>query len=111
MMSDDEPLEELDQLIRAYLHQDMELDAPGVPQAIARFSRLNDAVTKEKLEAAMQEFSRRYHNNAEAVFEQRYGDDFVPAELGQSVEQFFQMVRELLVDPESHVRFDGTSPR
>lgn len=96
---DNDDFFELDQLIRAYLGQDMELDARTVPEAVARYSRLNDAGTKDRLRSAMEGFAQRFDNRLQDEFARRYAHDFMPEGLGMDVNQFFDMVRAILADP------------
>ncbi|MBB3953032.1 contact-dependent growth inhibition system immunity protein [Aureimonas jatrophae] len=105
-MSEADDLFELDQLIRAYLHQDMELEAASVPEAIGRYARLNDERTKASLAAAMDLFLHRFHNDLHAEFARRYRYDFMPDELGLDVPGFFQMVRAILADPAAYRRYE-----
>jgi hypothetical protein len=86
----------LDQLIRAYLHQDMELFDASVPDAIQRYARLNDEATKDALRLAMDAFEHRFHNDLEGEFSCRYRYDFLPEELGLNVRGFFDLVRTCL---------------
>lgn len=107
MIEDDEAeFAPLDQLIRAYLHQDMDMDADTVPEAIANFSRLEGEEFKTMLRNAMARFEMRHHNDLEAEFRQRYAFDFVPDGPGQSVPKFFEMVRTILNEPGSYRRFE-----
>lgn len=103
----DDDLLALDQLVRAYLHQDMELEAASVPEAIGLYARLNDAQTKIDLHAAMEHFLHRFHNDLHGAFERRYGFDFMPDELGLDVPDFFTLVRVILADPSTAGRLDG----
>lgn len=99
----------LDQLIGAYLHQDMDLDAATVPEAIGRYSRVNDDATKIALETAMDRFQQRFDNDLHGEFDRRYGRDFMPDELGMNVTEFFDMVRVLLAEPGSYRQFETRS--
>jgi hypothetical protein len=110
-MNEPDDLFPLDQLIRAYLHQDMELDAPTVPEALACYERLNDERTKDDLRSAMDRFLHRHHNDLHGAFERRYGFDFMPDELGLDVPGFFTLVRSILSDPARRIdHASGSAP-
>lgn len=103
-MTEHDPSDELfplDQLIGAYLHQDMELVADTVPEAITRYARLNDAETKAALVSAMDRFEQRFHNDLHGEFRRRYVYDFMPEDLGTDVSGFFDMVRVMLANVQS----------
>ncbi|WP_182084190.1 contact-dependent growth inhibition system immunity protein [Aureimonas sp. ME7] len=99
---------ELDQLIGAYLHQNMEMEVATVPQAIARYARLNDEPTKRGLVEAMERFLHRFGNDLHGEFARRYRYDVMPEDLGLTVPEFFDMVRTLLADPDEYRRFEAT---
>ncbi|TDK39685.1 hypothetical protein E2F50_06165 [Rhizobium deserti] len=92
----------LGQMIGGYLHQDMDLEADSVPEAISIFAGKADAATLEGVQVDMKTFLERYHNQAEEEFAKRFGHDFVPGEIGQSVGQFFAMVTTILDNPASY---------
>lgn len=100
----------LGQMIGGYLHQDMDLIAETVPEAIAEYSRDATPETKRRLAAELELFLARHHNDAEAEFRRRYGHDFTPDELGQSVPEFFAMTREILDDPARWRRYAAAEP-
>lgn len=105
-MDEADDLFELDQLIGAYLHQDMDLEAATVPEAIDRYARINDERTKTGLVRAMDLFLHRFHNDLHAEFARRYRYDFMPEELGLDVPGFFDMVRAILTDPAAYRRYE-----
>lgn len=108
-MNEENNFHELDQLIRAYLHQDMELDASTVPEAIGRYAKINDDGTKQRLCEDMTHFLERYKDNLHGEFERRYGFDFMPEELGMDAPQFFEMVCAILADPAIFRRYETRS--
>jgi len=65
-----------------------DIEAEGVPDAISNFARKADAATREGVRADMKIFLGRYHDQAAEEFSRRFGQDFVPAEIGQSIEEF-----------------------
>lgn len=103
-MANDE-FEFLRQMIGGYLHQDMDLEADSVPEAIAVFARHADAPMRDGVVSDMQSFMQQYHNRAADEFAQRFGRDFTPDEIGQSVGEFFEMVNAILIDPDSYQQF------
>lgn len=105
-MTDTDEFDALAGLIGSYLHQDMDLEYETVPEAIAGYSRVSEASRKEQLLRDMDAFLERYHNSLEAEFAKRYGFDFTPDIIGQSVPEFFDMVRTILADPESYARYE-----
>lgn len=111
MRDDDNEFEALDTLIRAYLHQDMEIDADTMPEAISNVSRLEGDAYKNALRSAMDRFEHRHHNRLEEAFAERYWFDFVPDGPDESVPKFFDMVRAILDDPESYRRFEDPPVR
>ncbi|MCM2442773.1 hypothetical protein HGO34_24020 [Agrobacterium vitis] len=106
-MTDD--FDALSGLIGSYLHQDMDLEYQSVPAAIAGYARLTEDTRKQQLVQEMHEFLRRYHNDIEGEFSKRYWFDFSPQTLGQTVPEFFDMVRDILTDPDSYHRFLPTN--
>ncbi|SCX28317.1 hypothetical protein DSM25558_4437 [Agrobacterium sp. DSM 25558] len=93
-------------LIAGYLHQDMDLEYDSIPEALAGYARFTELQEKQKLLTEMERFSERYHNDLEGEFSKRYWFDFTPDTIGQTVLQFFAMLREILADPECYVRFE-----
>jgi hypothetical protein len=94
-------------LIGSYLHQDMDLEYDSVPEAIAGYARLTEDDRKQQLLREMVEFLHHYHNDIEEAFSKRYWFDFSPKTLGQTVPEFFNMVREIVTDPDSYHRFEA----
>ena len=108
-MSDvDENFYELGQMIGAYLHQDMDLIADSVPGAIAAYAREASEGTKDALNHEMDRFVEKFHDRAEIEFAARYGGDFTPDEIGQSVAEFFDMVKLILVSPTGFEAFESS---
>lgn len=95
----------LAQMIGGYLHQDMDLEADSVPEAISVFAGKADAATRAGVMADMQRFLETYHNRLAEEFASRFGHDFTPDEIGQSVGDFFDMVTVLLADPAAYARY------
>ena len=100
-MTDQNPdFNELDNLIQAYLSQDMDMIAETVPEAIAEYVRTARQVEKDELLRDMENFIHRYHNNPEAEFERRWGFDHTPDDFkNQTTAEFFDMIRAILADP------------
>lgn len=96
----------LDILIHAYFHQDMDLEAGSVPEAVANLARVEAHGFQSELRSAMARFELRYHNALEDAFMQRYQYDYLPDGPGQSVSGFFNMVRAILDDPEGYRAFE-----
>jgi hypothetical protein len=86
----------LGQMIGGYLHQDIDFEVDSVPEAISNFAEKADAATREGVRADMKNFLDRYHNQADDEFARRFGHDFVPAEIGQSAGEFFNVVFAIL---------------
>ncbi|MBW6424310.1 hypothetical protein KX729_22915 [Rhizobium sp. XQZ8] len=70
-----------------------------MPEAIANFAGRADAATRKGVLAGMKIFLERYHNHADEEFIRRFGQDFQPAEIGQSVTEFLDMVSAILDNP------------
>lgn len=97
---------QLDQLIEGYLHQDMDLIAETVPEAVSKFA---DTATEERKAGLLADCERFLVDNAEnleTAFAKRYWFDFEPEHIGQSVAEFFAMVRAIVADPSVYKRFE-----
>jgi hypothetical protein len=106
MANEDEDFVLIGGMIRSYLNQDMDLEAGSVPEAVAQFSGHIDDSQKAELFRSMDDFMQRYEDEAEAEFKRRWGFDFVPKSIGQTVSEFFAMVRAIVEDPTSYHRFE-----
>lgn len=106
MTSIHEDFPALSGLIAGCLHQDMDMEYDTVPQALAGYARLTEPDEKQKLLDDMKAFLERHHNDLEGEFSRLYWFDFTPNTIGQTVPEFFDMLRTILDDPESYVRFD-----
>ena len=95
----------LGQMIGGYLHQDMDLEADSVPEAISVFAGKADTATRQAVITEMRAFLQQYHNRAAEEFATRWGHDFEPREIGQSVDEFFDMVTAILADPSVYIRY------
>ncbi|NTF06810.1 hypothetical protein G6L37_11620 [Agrobacterium rubi] len=93
-------------LIGNYLHQDMDIEFDSVPEALAGYSRMTEPDEKHKLLGEMETFLGQYHNDLDGEFSKRYGFDFTPDIIGQTVPEFFDMLRTILDDPENYIRFE-----
>lgn len=107
MTRDDGDFHQIGQMIGGYLHQDMDLIAGSVPEALAVFARETDAASHAALKAEFDLFLARHHNDAQNEFRRRYGHDFTPDDLGQTVPEFFAMTRSILDDPSNWRRYDA----
>jgi len=107
-MSDEMPeFKELGNLIGAYLGQDMEdLIADTVPEAIVDYVKTTLPAHREAVLREMEDFIHRYHNNAEAEFERRWGYEYTPdCFKKQTTVEFFDMIRAIFADPECYKRY------
>ncbi|NTE85761.1 contact-dependent growth inhibition system immunity protein [Agrobacterium rubi] len=104
IINDDFP--SLSGLIAGCLHQDMDIEYETVPQALAGYARSTEPDEKQMLFDEMKNFLERHHNDLEGEFSRRYWFDFTPDIIGQTVPEFFDMLRTILNDPESYVRFE-----
>lgn len=95
----------LAQMIGGYLHQDMDLEADSVPEAIAIFAGEAGASTRAGVVSDMQRFLETYDNRLAEEFASRFGRDFTPDEIGQSVSAFFDMVAVLLDDSAAYTKY------
>ncbi len=95
----------LGQMIGGYLHQDMDLEADSVPEAISIFAARADTASRDGVLADMADFLQKYHNRAAEEFASRFGHDFVPEEIGQTVGEFFEMVTAIIEDPSVYTRY------
>jgi len=102
----DEDFPQIFGIVGAYLHQDMDIDYETVPEALAAYARVIDQAEKQALFAEMTHFLERYHDDPEGEFDRRYGFDFTPSIIGQTVPQFFDMLRAIIADPDSYRRFE-----
>ncbi|WP_288429349.1 contact-dependent growth inhibition system immunity protein [uncultured Agrobacterium sp.] len=109
MTTSDDDFTALSGLVTGYFHQDMDLEYESIPQALAGYAGLTEESTKQQLRREMETFLERYHNDLEGEFSRRYWFDFTPEVIGQTVPEFFDMVRTILADPESYLRFEPRS--
>lgn len=100
----------LAQFLHGTFHQDMDLEADTVPEAVAAFARREGPGTHEDLKRAMAEFERRHHNRLDDAFHAAFSPDFSPLEGGRNVAAFFAMVRDILEDPDRAAAYDGGAP-
>ncbi len=105
-MANKEEFEEIDRLIGAYLNQDLHEFYGSVGEAVADKVRHSHTGDNNRLAEETALFESRYHNDLEAEFKRRYGFDFTPAANGQTVMEFFDMVRRIIADPENYAAFD-----
>jgi hypothetical protein len=96
-------------MIGGYLHQDMEIEADSVPEAISIFASKADTATRRGVEVDMKKFLERYRDQADEKFANCFGHDFVPAEIGQSLDEFFAMVTVILDDPAAFLHYQSHS--
>lgn len=98
-------------LIGSYLHQDMDLDADSVPEVIAHFARDTGEPGKAEILRSMDDFVQRYQSDPEAEFHRRWHGHFLPGSIGQTVPEFFAMVRAIVEDPVCYPRFEPNVER
>ncbi len=107
MTTSEDDFPALSGLVTGYFHQDMDLEYDSIPQALAGYAGFTEGSTKQQLRREMATFLERYHNDLEGEFSRRYWFDFIPEVIGQTVPEFFDMVRTILDDPRSYVRFES----
>jgi hypothetical protein len=95
----------LGQLIGGYLHQDMDLEADSVPEAVSVFAEKADAASRAGVLADMADFLQQYHNRADEEFASRFGHDFLPGEIGQTLGEFFEMTAAIIENPSVYTRY------
>ncbi|WP_421363026.1 contact-dependent growth inhibition system immunity protein [Agrobacterium rosae] len=92
-------------LVAGCLHQDMDLAYDTVPEALAGYACFTEIDEKQMLFNEMKSFLERYNNDLDGEFSRRFGFNFTPESIGLTVPEFFEMLRTIMDDPESYVRF------
>ncbi len=89
----------LEQVIRGWLHQDMDLFHSTIADAIAEWSGLADAAERARVIAEVDRFLIVEAADPDAAFVMRWGLDVDPPQMGRSSTEFLQMVRAIAIDP------------
>jgi len=100
----------LGQLIGGYLNQDMELWAETVPEAISIYARETGSAAHNELYREMDLFLKQYDTQLEEKFKKRYWFDFTPDDIGQTVPEFFAMVRTIIANPDCYRQYETDTP-
>ncbi|SCX28324.1 hypothetical protein DSM25558_4439 [Agrobacterium sp. DSM 25558] len=101
----DDEFPALSGLLGNYFHQDMDLEFDSDAEAIAEYANVTAEPRKRQLLGEMAAFMERYHNDLEGELSRRYQLDVGPHPTGQTVPEFFEMIRAIIADPKSYVRF------
>lgn len=99
----------LEQFLHGTFHQDMDLEADTVPQAVALYARRTNAQDHDGLRRAMGAFEQQHHNRLDEAFHDTFSPDIDPLE-GRGVAAFFAMVRDILNDPDGAAAYEGDRP-
>lgn len=102
----DDDFPALSGLLGNYFHQDMDLEFDSEAEAIAEYAKVTAEPRKRQLLDDMEAFLERHHNDLDGELARRYQLDVGPNETGQTVPEFFDMIRAIIADPESYVRFE-----
>lgn len=82
-------------------HQDMDLEAETVPEAVAMYARGLPGAAKRALQADIDRFRGQHPDNLDGAFLRAFGDDLDPREVGFGVADFLRMVEAVVEDPAS----------
>ncbi|MBB3947274.1 cytosine/adenosine deaminase-related metal-dependent hydrolase [Rhizobium skierniewicense] len=102
----DEEFPALFGIVAGALHQDIDLEYDTAAQALAGYARATKCFEKQMLLSETERFLERYHNDLDGEFARRFGFNFTPKSIGYTVPELFDMLRTILDDPESYMRFE-----
>ncbi len=86
-------------------HQDMDLEAETVPEAVALYGRGLPTDAVRTLQADIDSFRQRNAEDLDGAFLLAFGDDLDPRDAGFSVDDFLRMVGAVVEDPASFRQF------
>lgn len=95
----------LEQVIRGWLHQDMDLFHSTMSDAIAGWSGLADPDERARVVAEIDRFFVAEAADPDAALVKRWGLDVDPPDMGRSSTEFLHVVRAIAVDPAAASRF------
>ncbi|WP_285405756.1 contact-dependent growth inhibition system immunity protein [Luteibacter sp. ME-Dv--P-043b] len=104
-MSADLPFPSLAAMMGHCFHQDMDLEAETVPEAVAQYVRGLTGEAGRALQADIESFRQQHADDLNAAFLRAFGDDLDPREVGLSVGDFLKMVEALVDYPASFRQF------
>lgn len=94
-------------LIGAYFHQDVDLEAATIPEVLHSFTRSTWEEDQRRLAAELDRFEAEHRGDLDAAFRRVFDAEVDPVPRGGDVAAFFAMVRAILADPESYRRFES----
>ena len=86
-------------------HQDMDLEAETVPEAVALYVRRLTGEAGRSLQTDIDNFQQQHADDLNSAFLRAFGDDLDPRDAGLSVGDFLRMVYALVDDPASFRQF------
>ncbi|EIZ80207.1 hypothetical protein WSK_1241 [Novosphingobium sp. Rr 2-17] len=104
-MRADPPFRFLTAMMGHCFHQDMDLEAETVPEAVALYVRGLTGEAGRALQTDIENFQQQHADDPDAPFLRAFGDDLDPREVGLSVSDFLRMVEALVDHPASFRQF------
>jgi CdiI immunity protein len=89
----------LTRLMGSCFHQDMDLEAETVPEAVALYTRGLSEADASALRAEIGDFLQKHSSDLEDAFLQRFAEDLDPRDVGLSIADFLRMIDRLIKDP------------
>ncbi|WFR98756.1 contact-dependent growth inhibition system immunity protein [Rhizobium tumorigenes] len=98
-MSAERTFPALADMMGSCFHQDMDLEAETVPEAVALYARGLSADAGKALQAEIDSFRQQHPADLDEAFLQAFGDDLDPSDAGFGTEEFLRMVDAVVEDP------------
>jgi len=95
----------LTEMMGSCFHQDMDLEAETIPEAVALYARGLSAAEGSMLRAEIDRFRQRHADDLDDAFLQAFGDDLDPRDAGFSTGDFLLMVEALVQEPGTFRQF------
>lgn len=91
---------QLDTFIQGYLNQDADYWADSVEGVVLAYARDANIAERAELLDDLSRFSADHAGRLEEAFHDAYWFDFEPKNIGKTVPEFFDMIREALAKSE-----------